>query len=61
LGKGKKKKKFGRTRSKKAFNRRRKKTKKYKSSGWKLKYPEIFEEISYYPYIVRRDREEKNK
>ena len=56
---GKRKGKNPRTRSKKAFNRRMRKSKKYKASKWKLNYPEIFKEVDYPPYIIRRDEEEK--
>lgn len=45
-----------RRRSQKAHNRRINRSKKYKSSGWKLKfYPNIFKAINYPPWIVRRD------
>ena len=54
-----KKRNNSRLRSKKVFNRKRRKSKKYKSSKWKLKYPEIFKEVDYPPYIVRRDEDEE--
>lgn len=44
-----------RARSQKSLRRKRLKSKKYKSSKWKLRFPELFKEISYFPYIVRRD------
>ena len=40
-----KKGKFPRKRSEKALSRRVKMSKKYKSSGWKLKYPTYFMEF----------------
>lgn len=52
---GKRKGKFPRRRSQKVLNRRRMRTRKYKNSGWKLKYPQLFMEVNYYPYIIRRD------
>ena len=53
---GRRKGKNPRKRSMKALRRRRIKTRKYKSSGWKIKqFPEIFKEISYFPFIVRKD------
>ena len=44
-----------RRRSEKVLRKRRIKSNKYKASKWKLKYPEIFKQISYFPFIVRRD------
>ena len=44
-----------RRRSQKTLNNWRIKARKYKSSEWKLDFPEIFKEISYFPFIVRRD------
>lgn len=52
---GKKKGKNPRRRSMKSLRRRRLKSHKYKSSKWKLEYPNIFKEISYFPFIVRID------
>ena len=47
-----------RNRSEKTLRRKRMRSNKHKSSGWKLKnYPEIFKVINYFPYIVRRDDE----
>ena len=36
------------------INALKKRTRKYRTSGWKLNYPEIFMEVQHYPYIVRR-------
>lgn len=44
-----------RKRTMKALRRRRLRANKYKHSGWKLNYPDIFKQIDYFPYIVRRD------
>ena len=51
---GKKKGRNPRKRSMKALRRKRLKTRKYKSSSWKLNYPDIFEEISVFPYIIKK-------
>ena len=51
---GKKKGKNPRKRSMKALHRRRLKTRKYRVSKWKLNYPDIFEEINEFPYIIRK-------
>lgn len=59
MGKGKS---YGRPNSLKPKNKRKRKIKKYKKSGWKLiKFPEIFEEIEDFPYIVRKDRNKEKK
>lgn len=58
MGKGKS---YGKPNSLKLKNRRKKKAKIYKKSGWKLKFPEIFEEIEDFPYIVRKDRNKEKK
>jgi len=60
MGKGKGK-SYGRPNSLKPKNKRKKKTKKYEKSGWKLKFPKIFEEISEFPYIVRIDKKKKER
>jgi len=39
----------------KMIARKRMKTNKFKHSGWKLNYPEIFKVIDNFPYIVRKD------
>lgn len=45
-----------RKRSQKALRKKQLKSRKYKSSGWKLKqHPNIFKAINYPPWIVRRD------
>jgi len=45
-----------RKRSQKSLHKKQLKSRKYKSSGWKLKqFPEIFKVIDYSPWIVRRD------
>lgn len=55
---GRKKGKNPRKRSMKALRRKRLKSHKRKSSGWKIKqFPELFKVIDYFPYIVRRDDE----
>jgi len=55
-GKGKRKRARSFLFREKAIARKRMKTNKFKSSGWKLKnFPEIFKEVPYFPYIVRRD------
>lgn len=51
---GRKKGKNPRKRSMKALRRKRLKTRKYRSSAWKLNYPNIFEEISDFPYIIKK-------
>ena len=56
---GKKRGKSIRYRSMKTLRRRRLKSRKYKSSKWKLNYPELFMEIPYFPYIVRRKKEKE--
>jgi hypothetical protein len=43
-----------RKRSEKSLHRKRLKTRKYRNSGWKLNYPDIFEEITDFPYIIRK-------
>lgn len=45
-----------RRRSEKVLRTKRKKSRKYKHSAWKLKlFPKLFRQVSYYPYIVRKD------
>ena len=53
---GKRKGRNVRNRSGKSLNRRRRKTRKLRVSKWKLKYPDIFEEVNYFPYIIRREK-----
>ena len=36
-----------------------KKTKILRESGWKLNFPELFERIPYFPYIVRINDKDK--
>ena len=54
----KKKKKFPRVnhRNYHIANRNKAKRKIYRIRGWKLDYPELFEEILEYPYIVKKVR-----
>ncbi|MGB5910538.1 MAG: hypothetical protein WBH31_05020 [Promethearchaeia archaeon] len=53
-----KKRKYPRNRiSRKVLHTQKMKKKILKSRGWKLKYPELFELIADYPYIIRK----KNK
>ena len=54
----KKKQRYPRKRSGKILHRKRVKRNIYKSRGWKLNYPEYFEEIPEYPYIVRKKSNE---
>ncbi|MFX0019234.1 MAG: hypothetical protein ACFFAK_03400 [Promethearchaeota archaeon] len=51
-----KKQKYPRNRiSRKVLHTQKIKKKILKSRGWKLKYPEEFELIDKYPYIIRRN------
>lgn len=45
-----------RNRSKKALERKRHRSKIFKSSKWKLNYSKYFKQVNYYPYIVRKDK-----
>lgn len=50
---GRRKGKNIRRRSSKPLHIKRRKTKKYRVSKWKLEYPDIFKEVNYFPYIIR--------
>ncbi|MHA2429444.1 MAG: hypothetical protein ACXACC_00285 [Promethearchaeota archaeon] len=51
-----KKRKYPRNRiSRKVLHTQKMKKKILKSRGWKLKYPELFELIADYPYIIRKN------
>ena len=51
-----KKQKYPRNRiSRKVIHRQKIKKKILKSRGWKLNYPEFFELINEYPYVIRID------
>ncbi|MFX1364137.1 MAG: hypothetical protein ACFFCE_15300 [Promethearchaeota archaeon] len=52
----KKKKKYPRNRvSRKVIHKQKLKKKILKTRGWKLKFPNMFEYIDEYPYIVKKD------
>ena len=36
------------------INRNKLKRRIYRNRGWKLQYPELFEEINNFPYIIRK-------
>ncbi len=51
----KKKRKYPRNRiSRKVIHRQKRKKKILKTRGWKLNYPDLFEIIDEFPYIVRK-------
>ncbi|MBY9007537.1 MAG: hypothetical protein KGD63_12340 [Candidatus Lokiarchaeota archaeon] len=57
----KKKGKYPRNRiSRKLLHKRKIRKKIFKNRGWKLAYPEFFQVIDEFPYIIRRNNEEVN-
>ena len=54
----KKKRKYPRNRiSRKIIHRRKIRKRILKSRGWKLNYPDLFEIIDDFPYIIRREKD----